>query len=148
MQIRDRITLLDDLLLLNHEARLSEDEVGGLVTFLADLPATERDTILAYIHEEDHFHRFARFARIANMPRKERMKMLQAMGLSFAIRSPLDDFFAFLGGDDGLRKVREVAGEVAIEAGRELRLSFLENLRQMLRNTRPIERQRDTRPGR
>jgi hypothetical protein len=148
MQIRDRITLLDDLLLLNQEAKLSEDEVGGLVTFLADLPATERDTILTYVHEEeDHFHRFARFARIANMPRKERAKMLQAVGLSFAIRTPLDDFFAFLGGDDAPRKVREVAGEVAIEAGRELQFSFFENLRRMLGN-RPIERQRDARPGR
>jgi hypothetical protein len=149
MQIRDRIILLDDLLLLNQEARISEDEVGGLATFLADLPATERDTVLTYIHEEvDHFPRFARFARIANMPRKERTKMLQAVGLFFRIRSPLDDFFAFLGGEDAPRKVREVAGEVAMEAGRELQLSFFENLRRMLHNNRPIERQRDTRPGR
>jgi hypothetical protein len=148
MQIRDRITLLDDLLRLNQEATLSEGEVGALVTFLADLPATERDTILTYIWE-DRFNRFARFARIANKPQKERMKVLQAVGISFATRNPLDDFFAFLGGDDAPRKVREAAGEVATEAGRELRLSFFESLRRMLGTNRPVaERQRAARSGR
>ena len=99
MQIRDRITLLDDLLLLNQEVKLSENEIGALVTFLADLPSTERDTILSYIREEDRFNRFVRFARIANMPQKERAKMLQAVGISNASKNPLDEFFAFLGGD-------------------------------------------------
>jgi len=149
MQIRDRINLLDDLLVLNQELNLSQDEVGGLVGFLGDLPAAERDTILAYIREEDRFNRFARFAKVANMPPKERVKILQAVGLSITKKNPLDDFFAFLGGDDAAQKMREAAGEVAIEAGRELQLSFFENLRRMLGTNRPVaERQRDARSGR
>lgn len=149
MHTRDRITLLDDLLLLNEEARLSENEVGGLVTFLANLPATERDTILAYIHEEDRFNRLARFAKIANLAPKGRTQFLQALGISIVTRNPLDDFFIFFGGDDAARKMREVAGEVAIEAGRELQLSLFERLRRMLGTNSPAaERQRDRWSGR
>lgn len=149
MEIRDRITLLDDLLLLNQEAKLSEDEVGALVTFLANLAATERDTILAYIQEENRLNRFARFARIANMPQKQQAKMLQAVGISNTTQSPLDGFFAFLGGDEAPRKMREAAGEVAIEASRELQYGLFESLRRMLGTNRPVaKQQRDTRPGR
>ena len=131
MEIRDRIVLLDDLLLLSQHAQLSEQQIGGLLDFLADLPESERDAVIDYLLGGDH-NRIERVAKIANMPDNERAKMLRAVGLSCSKRTVVDEFFTFLGGDNAGQKVREAAGDVATEAGRELSISFLETLRRFL----------------
>jgi hypothetical protein len=136
MQIRDRIVLLDDLFLLGQKNNLSEQQIGGLVDLLANLPAIERDTVIEYIREGDP-SRIERLAKIAGMPEKERLGMLCAVGLSYSRKTAVDDFLNFIGCDNAAQKVREAAGNVATEASRELGSSFLQSLRAFLAPKRP-----------
>jgi hypothetical protein len=87
VETKDRIVLLDDLMVLNEQACLPEDEVAGLVDFLAALPEGEREGILDYIRQGDHYARFERFSGLANMEPGKRAKILKAMGVQVAAQN-------------------------------------------------------------
>ena len=94
MDTRDRIALLDDLLVLNAEAHLPDGQVAELFAFLANLPAGVRESVLLYLHEADRQDRSERLAKIAALDPQLRSKMLKAVGID---ASPRTSFAEFLG---------------------------------------------------
>ena len=112
MEPKDRITLLDDLLVLNEQAGLPQDQVANLVEFLAAMPGTQRETILEYIRQGDRYNRFERFAKLASMETGQRDKILKAMGLQNAgPKGLLQDFFGSAG--ESKNQVKQVVNDLA-----------------------------------
>ena len=131
MELKDRITLLDDLLVLNEQAGLPEDQVVNLVEFLAAMPGTEREIILEYIQQGDRYNRFERFAKLASMETGQRDKILKAMGLQNAgPKGLLQDFFGSAG--ENTNQVKQTINNLA-EMRKTVWEGFLEPLAQLFR---------------
>lgn len=126
MLIKDRIVLLDKLLALNEQTGLPEGQVAGLAEFLADMPATTRESVLDHIHEGDQGESFGRFVKLANMDPAQRNKILGAMGIQIGgNKGFLDDFIG--AASEGSDTVKKAVGDL-VEMRERFQGGFLEPL--------------------
>lgn len=126
METKERIALLDSLLSLNEQAGLPENNVIGLVDFLAGLPDGERDAILEHIRQGDRFGNFKRFAGFANREPEQRSRILKALGIQASGKKGfLQELIDSTSGSAG--QAKQVMGDIA-QARKNFQEGFLEPL--------------------